>query len=138
MASNFKARHLSICLLLECPTCQIHFIICRSCFRGHKYCSGSCRDFGYQQKTKLAKKKYALSADAKRDHADRNRVYRINKKKRIKTKNIVMDKSSAQSLDTVTVSTIIEKFCPRCIICGQFFSKGSDFENLDPWFFVSD
>jgi len=28
---------------LECKHCQLRFNICRKCYRGHVYCSNSCR-----------------------------------------------------------------------------------------------
>ncbi len=121
------ASHHSI----VCPTCSTLFVICHRCFRGHRYCSHDCRDHGYREARKRARKKYAQSPEARLDHCDRNRRYRFNKKWILK--NIVMDKSSKSNSELL-------KICqPRpiiqltfCLFCGcECFTDGEFNESTD-------
>jgi len=113
--------------LISCPICSIKFIICHRCFRGHKYCSRECRDRGYEDARRRARKKYAQSPEAKLDHRDRNRIYRLGKK--LNEENTVMDKSSKK------ITSLIEKQKAEsvvrallCIYCGANCFSG---ENLN-------
>jgi len=102
-------------------------VIFHRCFRGHKYCSQECRGRGYEDARKRARRKYAQSQEAKLDHRDRNKEYRLKKKRN--EKNIVMDKSSKK------ITSLIEKKKTEsvawpllCIYCRANCFSG---ENLD-------
>jgi len=74
-------------LVITCQHCGNFFAMCKRCYRGHKYCSENCRKTGYASSQNRARNKYNKSIEAKLDHRDRNRRYRLHK-------NIVMDKTS--------------------------------------------
>ncbi len=110
-----------------CTTCSTHFVICHRCFRGHRCCSHDCRDHGYREARKRARKKYAQSPEARLDHCDRNRRYRFNKK--LTAKNIVMDKSSKsnpESLKPHQLQSAIQ--LAFCLFCGCECFIGGDID----------
>ena len=116
-----------------CSICSTPFVICHGCFRGHRYCSHDCRDHGYREARKRARKKYAQSPEARLDHCDRNRRYRINKK--WAAKNIVMDKSSKKSSEALkphqSQPTIQLNFCHFCG-CKCFTDWGTNESKNSP------
>ena len=120
-------------ITIICRSCQIRFSVCRACYRGHRYCSGGCRDFGYKECRKKANKKYASSAEAKNDHSDRNRVYR----QRIRDKQIISKKSVMDKSSTIFSAQLNEGF-QSCALCGKalIFIEDVD-EDLDSQFFDS-
>ena len=67
-------------LVLSCQCCQKYFVICKSCFRGQKYCSLLCKETGYAFTKKRARDKFESTFEAKLDHADRQARYRKRKK----------------------------------------------------------
>lgn len=109
-------------LELKCSNCMSRFVICKSCYRGHRYCSLECRDRGYAEARKRARRKYAQTAEARLDHRDRNRLYRLRRK--WNHENFVMDKSSMY--DSMAVVPKAEKSSPKavcCIVCHRDFSQ---------------
>ena len=50
--------------------------MCKSCYRGHKYCSDPCREAGYARVRREARVRFEKSQEAKLDHCDRSRRYR--------------------------------------------------------------
>ena len=114
-----------------CPICSTQFVICRSCFRGHRYCCHDCRDHGYREARRRARRKYSQSTEARLDHCDRNRRYRFNKKWTIK--NCVMDKSSKIILEQLKPSQPKLVNQPTfCFLCGcKCFSEGEFNESTD-------
>lgn len=109
-------------LELKCANCSANFVICRGCYRGHRYCSPTCRDRAYAEARKRARRKYAQSPEARLDHRDRNRIYRRRFKWR--EKDFVMDKSSmTESLAVILQNVKSAMRTCRCIVCGQDFSQ---------------
>ena len=103
-------------VLIICRTCQHKIFICRSCYRGQRYCGEPCRDIGYQERQGVARKKHAHSDEGKLDHRDRNRVYRIRKKWGL-TKKTVTDKGSAKHkihLDSPNKTPVPHLLCHFC------------------------
>jgi hypothetical protein len=54
-----------------CGVCSSTFVICRSCFRGQKYCSDQCKDSGYAKVRRRSRSKYEKSNLGR----DRRRLY---------------------------------------------------------------
>lgn len=81
--------------VLSCKCCGKIFVICKHCYRGHKYCTDSCRVEGYELSRKRARNKYNSSLEAKLDHRDRSQRYRL------KNKKSVTDKTSKESNTTI-------------------------------------
>lgn len=109
---------------ITCGYCHKQFFICKHCFRGHRYCSDGCRKHGYELRRRIARKKYALSPEAKADHRDRNKFYRIHGPKKF----FVMDKSSALEQKLVNAVPQTEILVPRCCICCGVGPVGVEFE----------
>ena len=117
--------------VLICKECDQTFVICKRCYRGHRYCSNHCRQIGYEKNRIKARKKYNSSPEALLDHRDRNRAYRL------KNKKIVMDKTSKLSCNKVNkqsqreVSKTLGSISGKkgiCISCKiEVFNKGVHF-----------
>lgn len=80
---------------IVCGACSTRFAICRSCFRGQKYCSDPCRTKGYSSVRKKnqnkyersdlgreTRRRYQTSESGKENHRRRQRVYRKRKHRR--------------------------------------------------------
>ena len=80
-------------LVLVCQCCDKYFVICKSCYRGHKYCSLDCKLTGYESRRKTARQKFENTFEEKLDHADRQARYRERQK--------VTDKSSKLNIKNV-------------------------------------
>jgi hypothetical protein len=59
-----------------CAWCGCIFYICRSCDRGHIYCSDPCRHRGRAQSHRRANQRHQRSEGGRQDHRDRQREYR--------------------------------------------------------------
>lgn len=115
-------------VIIRCATCEQQFRICRSCFRGHKYCSQDCKVIGYRRCLYKAKEKYDSSEEARLDHRDRSRRYRFRKSQKIELVQIVTDKSSENVMIFVKPSS--NKNC--CIVCNRFlFDTEIVIENME-------
>ena len=62
--------------LYNCVRCHAQSMICRSCDRGHQYCSPRCAAQARQIHTKRAQKKYQTSYKGRLSSADRQRRFR--------------------------------------------------------------
>ena len=78
--------------------CGRLFYICRSCDRGHAYCSVSCRLEGQRRWRSEVNRRYQQSREARRDHADRQREYR-----RRRAEQFVTDPGSPGSVEVSTL-----------------------------------
>jgi len=56
--------------------CGMMFYICRSCDRGHRYCSDRCRLKARRQQRREANRRHQQSDEGRLDHCDRQRLYR--------------------------------------------------------------
>ncbi|MDA2924032.1 hypothetical protein MYX65_05145 [Acidobacteria bacterium AH-259-L09] len=56
--------------------CGALFWICRSCDRGHRYCSPPCREKARRQQRREANRRHQQSPEGRLDHRDRQRAYR--------------------------------------------------------------
>jgi hypothetical protein len=61
---------------LTCKCCNQIFFICKSHYRGHRYCSELCRKAGYQESRKKAREEYEQKRKAKQLNAKRQAAYR--------------------------------------------------------------
>jgi len=138
-------------IIIICRGCKSTLLICRSCYRGHSYCSTACRDLGYKERRKAARKRYAASPEAKLDHRDRNRSYRKRRKynginqEKTTTDSLpesVMDKGSTRSQLNLYSRPELKSLGPsKCLLCGQDISgiyKGRGYEDLELFPLVPD
>lgn len=70
-------------LEVRCGWCRSIFLICSSCYRGHRYCGAPCRTSGRRVSVRSAQLRYAASEEARKDQAERMRAYRISLKARV-------------------------------------------------------
>lgn len=56
--------------------CGALFWICRSCDRGHRYCSRPCRRLHRREQLRQANRRHQQSPEGRADHRDRQRAYR--------------------------------------------------------------
>jgi hypothetical protein len=56
--------------------CGTTFYICRSCDRGHRYCSERCRLKARREQRREANRRHQQSLEGRLDHRDRQRLYR--------------------------------------------------------------
>ena len=97
---------------ITCSLCGEQFLVCTSCYRGQRYCSPLCRRVGYANQRKLARLRYAKSLEAKLDHRERNKLFRIYGRQTIR----VMDHTSAQRPDALVSSANARD---RCLVCRR-------------------
>jgi uncharacterized paraquat-inducible protein A len=119
---------------IVCAECSVIFTICKACYRGHLYCSVLCRATGYRRSRKRARAKYALSAEGREGHRDRQKIYRKKRKTHLNsTLNFgqlslsVTDQSSKQAGLVVTLPTNSKHKIAHCIVCGLKISAAREF-----------
>lgn len=62
------------------PECGGLFWICRSCDRGQRYCSPSCRHQARRRQLREANRRHQRSPEGRLDHRDRQRAYRARRR----------------------------------------------------------
>lgn len=100
-------------ILIKCKTCHLLFHLCRSCFRGHAYCSDQCRS--------ISKKKAHRKAQSRYRTSDKGREANSIAAKRRRTKNkqeSVADQGSIppSKNDKLPPSSLLKKI--TCLFCG--------------------
>jgi hypothetical protein len=121
-----------VCRWRECGEI---FWICRSCDRGHCYCSDRCRQKARREQRRVANLRHQRTPEGRLDHRDRQRTYR-----RRKAKDCVTDQGSfgVQRSGNIVVLEesppiaalkigelsrknimILSLGVPYCIICGR-------------------
>jgi len=100
---------------LECKHCQLRFNICRKCYRGHLYCSSSCRRQAQLIAHRKAQSQYRTSNKGRQAHS-------LNEKKRRmgKTKKTMADESINLSPLRAISYPIVQNTKPRCSFCGVY------------------
>lgn len=76
--------------------CQKIFYLCRSCFRGQRYCSTECRAYARRLQHRVASARYQRSPDGRRSHRDWQNAYRQRRRAR-SSPILVTDPSSISS-----------------------------------------
>ena len=77
-----------------CRHCGEHFTLCRSCWRGQRYCTPTCQQEGYRLRRKAATKRYETSPTGRHHHSERQRRYRRRHRNCIDQQNTVTHPSS--------------------------------------------
>ena len=100
---------------LECPHCKLGFYICRKCYRGHVYCSSSCRHEAQIKAHRKDQSKYRTSNKGREAHS------RNEKKRRMgKIKKTMADTSTNTPALRVILYPIVQNTKPRCSFCGVY------------------
>jgi len=125
-------------LVCRLPECRKRFHICRSCYRGHCYCSRRCRKIARRRQLKAASLRYYESPEARQDRSDRQRAWRERQKSRVARSHndsvmyqgsnlfLAMAVSVCHRIFNLQRAILEEKTRtwhasdpPRCIICGR-------------------
>jgi hypothetical protein len=104
---------------ITCPLCGNHFYICKSCYRGHVYCSKDCSKEGRRLSKKIANKKYRKSLKGIKKQAAQSRKYFIQKNK---NKNNARDQSS-HNQPVVLTPTCVDTVELKIKTKEPYFSK---------------
>lgn len=110
----------SVGLELTCKMCEKLFLICRSCYRGHVYCSSSCKIEGKKKTRKEAQHRYEKTLKGKKARSKRQARYRKRKNDVHRWSNVafaveasvlsqVIDGHSSSSNEIVTHTSYINK-----------------------------
>ncbi len=112
-------------LVLSCQCCQKYFALCKSCFRGQKYCSVECKHEGYFANQKKARNKFESSFEAKLDHADRQARYRERKKVTDKSSNLSFKNINMHSHEIFAEKLNQSDLVKCCVSCKRvLFPQG--------------
>ncbi len=105
------------------PGCGVLFFVCRSCYRGQRYCSRPCRQTARREQRRIANRRHQQSDDGRLDHRDRQRAYRQRRLAR------VTDQGSAPAFHSGSIAPQSDptgrnarrlarrRVC--CIVCGR-------------------
>ena len=100
---------------LECKHCKLRFNICRKCYRGHFYCSSSCRREAQVKAHRKAQSRYRTSNKGREAHS------RNEKKRRMgKIKKTMADTSTNTPPLRVILYPTVQNTKPRCSFCGVY------------------
>ena len=100
---------------ISCKLCHKTFYICKSCYRGHKYCSYRCRRKGYLIKQKVAQAKYQKTFKGRFKHALRQKKYRL----KVLHQKVTHKTYSESKIEVNTVSTKTD----QCMICKKYIFR---------------
>ena len=67
---------------LECKRCQLRFNICRKCYRGHLYCSSSCRREAQVRAHRKVQSRYHTSDKGRQAHSRNEKKRRMGRIKK--------------------------------------------------------
>ena len=104
-------------LLIElvCNYCKLRFNICRKCYRGHLYCSDSCRREAQMKAHRKTQSQYRTSNKGREAHS------RNEKKRRMgKINKTMADTSTNTPPLRVILYPIVQNRRPRCSFCGVY------------------
>ena len=100
---------------LECIHCEVRFNICRKCYRGHLYCSRSCRREAQMKAHRKTQSQYRTSNEGREAHS------RNEKKRRMgKINKTMADTSTNTPPLRVILYPIVQNTKPRCSFCGVY------------------
>lgn len=77
---------------IVCRWCGIHFYLCRSCWRGRRYCSDECREAAKHKSHEESQRKYRQTEKGRKNHREREKLRRMGLSK--KSEAIVDDTSN--------------------------------------------
>lgn len=92
-------------LFCRAADCGAMFFICLSCYRGQTYCSQSCRQKSRQEQLRQANRRYQRSWEARLDHRDRQRAYRLRRCRVTDQSSLAPDSCGRMDPELVPVST---------------------------------
>ena len=100
---------------LECKHCKLRFNICRKCYRGHVYCSNSCRRQTQVKARRKAQSQYRTSDKGREAHSHNEKMRRLGK-----INKTMADESTNTPPLRVILYPIVQNTKPRCSFCGVY------------------
>ena len=94
-----------VCIV--CQWCGLECFVCRSCWRGQKYCSKDCSGKGYRRNHRNSQAKYSGTEKGRKSHRLRQRRHRL--------KNIETDEATTKCSRPVKLLPPISD----CCFCGN-------------------
>jgi len=76
--------------------CGRLFFVCRSCWRGQRYCSRGCRIQARRAQCREANRRHQISPEGRLDHRDRQRAYRERRRQGVTDQGRRAERSSAR------------------------------------------
>ena len=120
--SDPKAFASGDALAQDCRVCGLHFLLCRSCYRGQRYCSQVCRKEGYGRRRRTARARYDKSERGLQTHRLRSRRFRGRCAQFGPEAIFVTDPSSpAMALPVIQAATY--SCSTQCSVCGLMVSR---------------
>ena len=106
-------NHDVILIRIECKLCRQEFLICRSCFSGHVYCSDHCRMIARIKSHRVAQSKYRTSDEGRKANkeAEQQRRIKINEK-------TVADHTTISNSSNAILSLFFSSETATCRFCG--------------------
>jgi len=100
---------------LECNHCKVGFCICRKCYRGHLYCSSSCRREAQVKARRKVQSRYRTSDKGRATHRCYEKMQRMSK-----TNKTMADPPTNTPPLRVILYPIVQNTKPRCSFCGVY------------------
>lgn len=104
--------------------CGAVFYICRSCDRGHRYCSERCRQRTRRQQLRQANHKHQQSIEGRLDHRDHQQAYRQRQQQEQVTDQGIGPIRTSVNIPPLWNKPIDEQTDPvrdrfHCAVCGR-------------------
>jgi hypothetical protein len=100
---------------IECKQCQVSFNICRKCYRGHLYCSSSCRREAQLKAHRKDQSRYRTSDKGRQTHSRNEKMRRMGR-----IKKTMADESTNPCPLRVILYPDVKNMKPRCSFCGVY------------------
>ena len=99
-----------------CPTCEMNFHFCASCWRGQRYCSRECSQEGRRRNRRLTEMRYVATEKGRLSRRRRQKNFRI---RRILAPRVT--DHSPQTAPTVIrrSSNLVGNASKRCFCCKR-------------------
>ena len=123
---------------IRCGWCQQLFALCEAHWRGHLYCSTSCRAKGARRRKREARARHERSEEARLDHRDRQRAYRERQRStrvtdhgseklaspmksalQVERQLDLFEQEDATHGDAKKEVRLVDEKLRRCVVCGR-------------------
>ncbi len=107
---------------LRCLGCKKLVLICRSCWRNHRYCSTACSEEAERASHRNSQKKYSSSQKGKENRKVGQETRRGRSDKTLLEKQPSNEADDSSKVVEVAVGSAHE-FGPECGFCGRRITK---------------
>lgn len=119
-----------VLLLRACLRCHTLFVVCRSCYRGQRYCSSRCGLLAWWEQRRAANRRHQQSREGRADHRDRQRAYR---KRCAQRRWAVPDGTAGESAVTECTAKgqlrVVELSIPNATLSSLVFPRSPSSQN---------